>query len=59
MLVLFPPCAPHAVTAIASLYIMTSIKQTVTTDSLPQRGFFLIHSEKMDSVKYHFIVPAG
>lgn len=33
MLVLFSPCATHAVTTIVSFYIMTSVKEAVTTDS--------------------------
>lgn len=57
MLVLFSPCAPHAFTYSLPLY--KDLRKTVTMDSLAQMRFFLTPSEKMGSVKYHFIVPTA
>lgn len=44
MPVFFPPCATHAVTAVASLYGMTSVKEAVTAGSYPRWGHSL-HTE--------------
>lgn len=51
----FCPCITHAVTAIASFYIMTSVKDAVTTDSYLRYGYSL-HSKNKWAVLSTFLL---